>query len=153
MCMRHMTDTVQCPALTSQSRHQSQTLLILSVNRIKAARVTGSTTKLESGKKAPKGRWRREKKEKKKGCFSEAKDGRAVFRRFAMPAPSVLTAVISNRLLRGSFSGLCFSLSVYLTICLPLFVFFNTTLSAMPSLSVCVQDCMRMCLCMYICTC
>lgn len=42
---------------------------ILSVKGIKAARVTGSTTKLESDKETQKGRERRKEKEKKKGCF------------------------------------------------------------------------------------
>lgn len=42
---------------------------ILSVKGIKATRVTGSTTKLESDKETQKGRERRKEKEKKKGCF------------------------------------------------------------------------------------
>lgn len=71
---------------------------ILSVKGIKATRVTGSTTKLESDKETQKGKERRKEQKKKKGCFRELRDGRAVFRQFAMPAPSALTAVISNRL-------------------------------------------------------
>lgn len=41
--------------------------LILSVNGIKATRVTGSTTKLESDKETQKGRKKRKKREKKRG--------------------------------------------------------------------------------------
>lgn len=42
------------------------------------------------------GKEREKEKEKRKGCFCELRDGRAVFRKLAMP--SVLTVVISNRL-------------------------------------------------------
>lgn len=91
---------------------------------IKATRVTGSTTKLESDKETRK---KKREEERDRGERLLLRDRWAVLLKFAVPVPCWMPQFLTS-FKEGHCLGLF--LSVHLTIYLPLFVILNANLSA-----------------------